>query len=156
MGIGLSPRAWFGAASWHARGLFATEANRRIGFRARELLQPAEFEARRAVARQLETTLLPELRIGGFNILPRTVMPDLTAVCDAGRSVVADASLDVGVANGDKKFSRFRLASFEQRLALLRVGLDRRLIAMAAAKMGVLPVILEADFFCSFPVSPPF
>ena len=32
-----------------------------------------------------------------------------------------------------------------------RIGLDRRLLAMVSAYLGVLPVITEADFFCSFP-----
>lgn len=154
--LALNPRAWFGAASWHARGLLATEANRRIGFRAKELFQPAEFEARRGLAKQLEAELPPELRIDGFKVLPSSVLPDLSEVCVAGRDVIAGASLDVGVANGNKKFSRIQIANEAQRLALLRVGLDRRLIAMAAAKMGVLPVILEADYFCSFAVEPPY
>lgn len=156
MRLGRSPREWFEAASWHARGLFATEANRRIGFRAKELLQPAEFEARRGMARELATELLPELRIDGYRSLAPEVLPELADVCRSGREILDGSSLDVGVANGNKKFSRFRLASDEQRAALVRVGLDRRLIAMAATQLGVLPVILEADYFCSFPVTGAF
>jgi hypothetical protein len=157
MGLGMSPRAWFGAASWHLRGIFASEANRRVGFRARELFQPAEIEARRGLARVLESELLPELRIAdGYKLLDQVAMPDLGEVCENGRAILHDASLEVGVANGDKKFSRYRLAKEAQRLALLRVAMDRRLLAMASAKLGVLPVIIEADYFCSFPVAGPF
>jgi hypothetical protein len=159
MRLGTSPRVWLGALSWHVRGLFATEANRRVAFMARELWQPAEIEARRGAARDLAAELLPELRIDpekGFRMLPASAMPDLAEVCEIGRTIIDDASLDTGEANGNKRFSRFRLAQADQRLALLRVGLDRRLLAMAAAHLGILPVIAEADFYCSFPTDGTF
>ena len=44
----------------------------------------------------------------------------------------------------------------DERTALLRVGLDRRVLAMAASYLGFLPVISEADYFCSFPVEGSF
>ncbi len=159
MGLGSSPRAWFDAVSWHARGLFATEANRRIGFAARELWQPAEIEARRGLARQLAAEVPPELRIdrtAGFLRLPAAATPDLSTVCTAGQQILETSSLDTGVSAGNKRFSRFRLAQVDQRQALLQVALDRRMIAMAATYLGTVPVITEADYFCSFPVTPPF
>src|SRR3954464_11186236 len=105
MRLGPAPRAWFDAASWHARGLFATEANRRVGFRAKELLQPAEFEARRGMARELATEVLPELRIDGHRVLAPAVLPPLADVCRSGREILESSSLEVGLANGTKTFS---------------------------------------------------
>lgn len=159
MALGTSPRAWFDAVSWHVRGLFATEENRRFGFAARELWQPAEIEARRGLARELATELAPELRIQrdvGFRVLPAAAIPDVSRICADGIEIVDGSSLEDGAAGAHKKFSRSRLATVEQRLELLRVALDRRLIAMAASYLGTLPVISEADFYCSYPVEPPF
>jgi hypothetical protein len=159
MALGTSPRAWFDAVSWHVRGLFATEDNRSIGFAARELWQPAEIEARRGLARELATEVAPELRIdrrAGFLVLPPAAIPDLSEVCAAGQQILQASSLDTGVSSGNKKFSRFRLAQEEQRHALLKVALDRRMLAMAASYLGTVPVITEADYYCSFPVTPPF
>lgn len=159
MALGSSPRAWFDAVSWHVRGLFATEDNRRIGFAARELWQPAEIEARRGLARELATEVAPELRIdrsAGVLMLPASATPDLSEVCTAGQQILEASSLDTGVSSGNKKFSRFRLAQAEQRHALLKVALDRRMLAMAAAYLGTVPVITEADYYCSFAVTPPF
>ena len=159
MALGTSPRAWLDAVSWHVRGLFATEDNRRIGFAARELWQPAEIEARRGLARELATEVAPELRIdrsAGFLMLPASAIPDLSEVCAAGQQILEASSLDTGVSSGNKKFSRFRLAQADQRHALLKVALDRRMLAMAASYLGTVPVITEADYFCSFAVTPPF
>jgi len=83
-------------------------------------------------------------------------VPNLERVCQIGQGIIAASSLDSGEVSGNKKFSRFRLATVEERLELLRVALDRRLLAMAASYLGVLPVITEADFYCSFPVDGPF
>ena len=159
MALGTSPRAWFDAVSWHVRGLFASEDNRRLGFAARELWQPAEIEARRGLARGLATEVPPELRIdrnAGYLLLPAAAIPDLSIVCAAGREILAASSLETGTSSGNKKFSRFRLAQDDQRHALLQLALDRRMIAMAAAYLGTVPVITEADYYCSFPVNPPF
>ena len=155
----LTPSKIYGAVSWHVRGLLATEANRRVAFKARELWQPAEIEARRGAARDLASELLPELEIdraAGYRMLDRQWLPCIDEVCAIGKDVVSHAELSQGVANGEKQFSRIRLAREQQRLTLIRIGLDRRLLAMAAAYLGVLPVISEADFFCSFATSGPF
>ncbi len=159
MMLGSSPRALLDAASWHLRGLVATEAGQRARFRARGLWQPAEIEARRGLARELATELLPELQIDpqtGYLLLPDSALPDLGEVCEIGRAVLSKARTGNGEHLGGKTFFHFRLAPHEQRLALLRVGLDRRLLAMAATYFGVLPVIAEADYLCSLPVSGPF
>jgi hypothetical protein len=89
-------------------------------------------------------------------MLPLASIPALDEVCSIGRSIIREAALSDGEANAQKKFSRIRVASENERVALLRVGLDRRVLAMAAAYLGVLPVISEADYFCSFPVGGPF
>ncbi len=155
MALPTSPRAWLDAVSWHLRGVFATEANRRLQFRARELWQPAEVEARRGAARDLAAELQPELAIDrnrGYLMLPASAIPAVDDVCAIGRTIIKDATTAEGVAPGQKPFFRFRLASHDERAVLLRIALDRRVLAMAAAYLGVLPVITEADFFCSFPV----
>jgi hypothetical protein len=147
------------ALVWHLRGVYATEANRRVAFSVRGLWQPAEVEARRGLARDVAADLPLELRIdrdSGYRFLSSSDMPDVGEVCDHGRDVLAKARPGDGEHPGDKKFFEFRLATDEQRLALLRVALDRRMIAMAAAYLGVLPVITEADYYCSQFVPGPF
>jgi hypothetical protein len=159
MALPTSAKAWFDAVSWHLRGVFATEANRRIQFTARGLWQPAEVEARRGVARDLATELQTELAVDrkrGHRVLATSALPPLDDICAIGSTIVKGATTAQGEAPGQKPFFRFRLANRDERLALLRVGLDRRVIAMAAAHLGVLPVITEADFYCSFPVDGPF
>lgn len=159
MRLGVSPRAWYGAFSWHLRGLFATEGLRRLGFRARDLWQPAEIEARRGLARDLATELVPELTIDrdtGYRLLASCLLPSVDEVVRIGRELISESTLADGEAAGQKKFSRFRVATSQQRLALLRVGLDRRLLALACAYFGVLPVITEADYYCSFAVDGPY
>ena len=159
MPLGTSPRAWFNAVHWHLRGVFATEANRRLGFSVRGLWQPAEIEARRGLAQVLACEQQRELVIDrerGYHVFPDSSLPDVTEVCDIGRSVLEKTRSEEGQHPGDKKFFQFRLAREEQRLALLRVALDRRLIATVASYLGVLPVITEADYFCSLPVAGPF
>src|SRR5262249_19226311 len=141
--------------SWQVRGIFATEANRRVGFWARALWQPAEIEARRGAARDLATELAPELRIDrglGYRTLTGSGLPDVTEICAIG-TAVADHSNGGGELPGNKMFFRYRLAKDDQRAALLRFGLDRRVLAMVSAYLGTLPVITEADFFCSFATS---
>jgi hypothetical protein len=151
-----SPREWLDAVTWHVRGVFATEGTRRIGFKARELWQPAEIEARKGMGRDLGLELLPDLRVdpaAGHMMLPLGVIPALDEVCAIGRTIIDHATLADGEKTGGKSFFRIRVASYEERVALLKIGLDRRILAMAAAYLGVLPVISEADYFCSFPVA---
>jgi hypothetical protein len=155
----MSPQILWEAVKWKLRGVLATESNWRLAHRARSLWQPAEIEARRGLARELAAELPIDGRVDpaiGHRMLSPDSIPDVHEVCDIGRSIVADSSLAVGEANGKKRFSRFRLATRAQRTALLRVGLDRRVIAIAAAYLGVLPVITEADFYCSFAVEGPW
>jgi hypothetical protein len=159
MALPSTARGWFDAMHWHLRGLFATEANRRIGFAARELWQPAEIEARRGVARDLAADLDPAFRVDrrdGYRMLPPGVLPPVDEVCAIGRSLIRGATLADGEANTGKQFSRVRVATREQRIALLRIALDRRVLARVAEYLGVLPVLTEADYFCSFPVAGPF
>lgn len=159
MKLPASPRALYSAVSWHVRGLFASEGLRKITFAARDLWQPAEVETRRGIARELATELLPELTIDrdvGYLRLPASALPSLDEVCQIGQAIVSASTTSDGEIAGNKMFSRFRLAKAEQRLALLRVALDRRVLAMVASYFGILPVITEADFYCSFPVSGPW
>jgi len=159
MALPTSPKAWLDAVSWHVRGVFATEATRRIGFRVRELWQPAEIEARRGLARDLATELDPALavdRTRGHRMLAPLALPALDEVCQIGHSIITAASLADGTSIGEKKFFRIRVASYNERIALLRIALDRRVLAMASSYLGVFPVISEADYFCSFPVAGPY
>lgn len=154
-----SARALYDALSWHVRGVFATEELRRIAFSVRDLWQPAEVEARRGIARDLALDAVPSLTVDrevGYRVLAPNALPGLDDVCDIGREIVSAAADADGEHNGNKQFSRFRLAKADQRRALLRVGLDRRLLAMAASYFGVLPVITEADFYCSYATSGPW
>lgn len=156
MALPTTPRGWYDALSWHVRGLFATEAMKRASFSVRGLWQPAEVEARKGLGRDLAIEIDPALRVDrarGYRVFADAALPRLDEVIAIGRSIVRNASLDVGVANADKKFSRIRLATRDERIALLRAALDRRVLAMAADYLGVFPVISEADYFCSFAVA---
>jgi hypothetical protein len=154
-----SPRALFDTLAWQVKGLVATESTRRIGYRARELWQPAEIEARKGIARELATELTNDLRVDqkrGYLMVPHAAIPSIDEVAAIGRAIIGRASLDDGESIGDKKFFRVRVAARQERIALLRIALDRRVLAMAASYLGVLPVITEADYFCSFPVAGPY
>lgn len=154
------PKLIFEAVSWQVRGLLATERKRRVGYMLRDLFQPAEVEARRGLGRDIATELLPELAMQsdpGHMRLPAAAIPDLSTVCAIGHKHAEAAAGELAGATPDAKtFSRYRFTTEDERVALLRVGLDRRLIAMISAYLGVLPVISEADFYCSFPISGPF
>jgi hypothetical protein len=153
-----SSRALFDAVSWHVRGVFATEGNRRFGYRMRDLWQPAEVEARRGLARDLSADVGPELRLqrdAGCLVFDAQAIPSTDDVCAIGRRILQGRDQDGELAAG-KKFSRFRIANRDERIALLKIALDRRMLAMAAAYLGVFPVIVEADYYCSFPVDGPF
>jgi hypothetical protein len=159
MGLGMSPRAWYAAVSWHVRGLFASEGLRRIGFSARDLWQPAEVEARRGLARDLATEVPSDLVVDpatGHRVLSSTAMPNVDEVCRIGHAIVSESGRDDGESAGQKKFSRFRIAKSDQRRALLAVALDRRLLAMVSSYFGVVPVITEADFYASFAIEGPY
>jgi hypothetical protein len=103
---------------------------------------------------------LPELRIAsdpGYLRLPSGSMPDLSHVLEIGHARAAHAAAQVsGATPGGKTFTRYRFTQTDEVLALLKVALDRRLLAMASSYFGVFPVISEADFFCAFPVEGPF
>jgi hypothetical protein len=118
--------------------------------------QPGEIEARRGVAKDLAAELPASLRIDrniGFLMLPPDLLPDVSEVCSIGNQV---ADVDAGQLPGSKMFFRYRLAKEEQRTALLRIALDRRMLSMVSAYLGVLPVITEADFYASFPTQGPY
>src|SRR5690349_12863857 len=98
----LSPQLPRQSVMWKLRGVLATESNWRLAHRARELWQAAEIEARRGLARELATELPRELQIdrdAGHLMLHESAIPKTDDVCAIGRTILEDASLDVGVAN---------------------------------------------------------
>jgi hypothetical protein len=159
MDLARTSRTLYNAVSWHVRGLWASEDNRELTFAARELWQPAEIEARRGLARELSTELLPELRIdrnAAFLRLPPSALPDLERVSSIGRAIINASTADDGATPNKKPFFRYRIASEDERLEIMKLGMDRRLLAMAATYLGVLPVITEVDYYCSFPAGLPW
>jgi hypothetical protein len=158
MALSISPRFVMDTVSWNIGGMFASERVRSLYYSARSFWQPAEIEARRGLARELATEVQPELVIDreiGCSILPNDKVPDVEPMCAIGRSIVDDAHAD-GVIPGGKQFSRRRVATDEQRLELLRWALDRRVLAMVSSYFGVIPVLAEADYYCSFATTGPF
>jgi hypothetical protein len=156
MTLQTSARRWYDAMSWNVRGVFATEANRRVGFWVRNLLQPREVLARKRMAHDVVAPR--ELQIpdaDSYLRLPASSMPDLRAVCDAGRTT-ARASLDDTNHPGGKGFHRNHLANPDHIAALLRIALDPRMIAMATSYLGLVPILMDADYFLSRPSSPPW
>lgn len=149
-----SPQALYGALSWHVRGVFATERVRELGFAARGLLQPAEVEARRGMARELAAAQPSELHVDrsvGHLRLPASAIPDVDEVCRVGNQIGQGSTTADGSIVGSKDFFRFRVASDDERLPIVRFALDPRILAMVSRHFGVLPVLFEADYFCSFP-----
>lgn len=150
-------RALFDGLSWHVRGVFATEANRRLGFWARDLWQPAEVNARRGLARELATELDPDLTFDterGHRVLAPEKLPELQELCGS-ISLSASATAN-GAIPGGKQFSRNKFAGPEQMEMLVRIALDRRLVAMTAAYFGVVPVLADVDIYRAVPVTGPF
>lgn len=140
------------AAKWHLRGLFATRANRAVGFAARSLWQPAEIEARRGLARELASHAPPPLpREVGYRLLASDELPDVSEVCKLGSAITE--RLDEGQIVGNKQFFRTRIAPDDHRLALIRLGLDPRMLALVSSYLGTLPVITDADWFYTKPSS---
>lgn len=150
-------RRWFDALSLQVRGVFATERVRRLGFAARALCQPAEMLTRRRRAAELAGEITPDLVLDedlGFLRLPNVLLPGVDEVCDAGRAI---AATQTGTNSpGGKAFHRNKLAKPHHMRALLRIALDRRMIAVAAKYLGVLPVLGDVDYFMSLPSKPPW
>lgn len=159
MDLQSSLRGWLDQLSWQVRGVFASEATRRVAFLARSLCQPAETMARQRWARKLAAELSPELRVpedDGYLRLPSSGAPDVHEICDYGRSI-ASATMAAGTNRpGGKAFHRNKLAEGGVLTALLRLALDRRMIAMAATYLGVLPVLGDIDYILSLPSAKPW
>ncbi len=154
-----SPARWrslVDALGFKLRGVVATEANMRRRFRLRELWQPAEIAARKKLARELAAEVDPRLVLArelGYLQLPREATPDVSTVCEIGRERQRTSERD---STDERAFRRNNLARTEDFDALLRFGLDRRLLAMIANYLGVVPVLANVDFLFAFTTQPPF
>lgn len=145
-----------GAVNWHARGVFAFEPLREIGFAARALCQPGEVRARKALARELLDQTRPYITLDehmGYKRLEATAQPAFDAVCTTASAIAGN---DVGVVSGGKEFFRRRFSNDDELAVLLGAALDRRLVAAVAEYLGELPVICDADYYCSVPHGPPW
>lgn len=144
--------------TWQVRGVFASEQNRRLAFRARALFQPAEMRARARAATQLASKLDPSLRIAdadGFLQLPAASIPDTSTIAATGREIASNLVASKS-GPGGKSFHRNQLADEVQRRALLSLALDPAIVAMASDYLGVLPVLCDLDYFMSMPSPAPW
>ena len=138
------------------RGIVASEANMRRRFRLRELWQPAEIAARKRLAGELAAEVDPRLVVDpelGYLQLPREATPDVSTVCEIGRE--RQRSSERG-STDERAFRRNHLARAEDFDALLKFGLDRRLLAMISHYLGVVPVLANVDFLFAFTKQLPF
>lgn len=145
--------------SWQVRGLFASEANRRLGFLARSLFQPSEMLARRRLARELAFEAPASLQVresDGYLRFGGDAAIDTRDVAQAGAALAAGAVDGSGHSPGGKAFHRNHIASDEHIEVLLRLALQPQLIAIAATYLGVLPVIADLDFVLSLPSPRPW
>jgi hypothetical protein len=142
--------------SWHARGPFAVSPIRDIGFAAREWFQPREVQTRRKMVAELLASARPYVEIDpahGYARLPHGNPAALDDLCATGSKI---AGPTVGVVLGGKEFFRRRFSRDEELEVLLRAALDPRLLATVAKYLGELPVISDADYYCSVPYGPPW
>lgn len=138
------------AVSWQVRGPFAVSPIREIGFAARELFQLREVRARKAMARELQSDIAIDRERGYVRLGPDWLFDELCAV---GSSI---AGTSAGTQMGGKEFFRARFSTEDDRMILLRAALDRRVLGAIARYLGTLPVIFEADYYCSVPHGPPW
>jgi hypothetical protein len=154
-----SPKRWrslLDTLAWQVRGVVATETNRRIGFRMRELWQPGEVAARKQLARELSAEVDPRLNIpaeDGYLQLPSGVGPSVESVCEMGRARQRDAQR---ASTDERAFRRNHLVEPEHYATLLSFGLDRRVLAMISHYLGAVPVLVNIDFLFAFTNPPPF
>lgn len=146
----LNVRSLVDAVSWQVRGPFAFSPLRELGFAVRELFQLPEVRARRAIARTLDTDLAIDRERGFVELGPVSTFDEL---CTIGSSI---ASGSVGTQIGGKEFFRARFSTDDERAPLLRAALDRRVLGAVARYLGTLPVIYEADYYCSVAHGPPW
>jgi hypothetical protein len=159
MNLSTTMRRLYEGLSWNVRGAFASESNRRAGFWARNLFQPAEIAARKRRAQDTSVIAPADCRIPereGYRQLAAAAMPDVAAVCEAGRKLARATIGDVLASPWGKAFHRDRLATDEHLPALLDVALDPRMIAMATTYLGIVPIINNVDYFVSLPSQPPW
>jgi hypothetical protein len=138
------------AVSWQVRGPFAVSPIRDIGFAARSAFQLSEVRARRQMARSLTSDLAID-RARGFVRMPADVRFD--AVSHTGSTL---AGANVGRNIGGKEFFRARFSTDDEVAVLLRAAIDGRIVGAVASYLGTVPVICEADYYCSVPHGPPW
>jgi hypothetical protein len=139
------------AVSWQVRGPFAVSPLREIGFAARGAFQLAEMRARRELARQLPQQDLAIDRERGYVRMPADARFEELAA--TGSSI---AGVNAGRNMGGKEFFRARFSTDDEVAILLRAALDTRIVAAVASYLGTVPVICEADYYCSIPHGPPW
>jgi hypothetical protein len=138
------------AVSWQVRGPFAVSPIRDIGFAARSAFQLGEIRARKQTARALTSDLAID-HVSGF-----MRMPAGSRFEDVARTGSAIAGANVGRNIGGKEFFRARFSTDDEIAVLLRAALDPEIVGAAARYLGTVPVICEADYYCSVPHGPPW
>jgi hypothetical protein len=144
-------RALLDAVSWQVRGPFAVSPIREIGFAARDLFQLGEVRARKELAREIERCSLTIDETSGFIRLEADPMFERVAVTG-----MAIANANAGTNMGGKEFFRARFSTDDEIEIVLRAALDRRILSAVARYLGTVPVIFEADYYCSVPHGPPW
>jgi hypothetical protein len=144
-------RRFVDAVKWHVRGEFSVPALRSIGFAARGVVQLDEIRARKHIAREQP---LGELTIDKYRGYTR-MAPD-ARFDELARVGSALAAANVGRSMGGKDFFRARFSTDDEIEILLRATLDRRIVHAVTSYLGTVPVICEADYYCSVPHGPPW
>ena len=124
----------------------------RQGFRRRRMTELAEqIERRRAVADALGSEAAVHMpREDGFALVPSGAF-EFAPVVRAARDVVTRADLAAKREKSNKAFMVKVADKDDLTLAspLLQLGLDRRLVAVAARYLGMLPILEYANVFYS-------
>ena len=147
------------SAMWHIRGLGATENLRRVGFAARSLCQPTEIKRRRDAAACLAQRFPDAERVpieAGYLRLPALKGVDFANVAALG-SELADAAMQRASNDpGGKRFHHSRLVRARDMPPILKAALQPRMLAIASAYLGTVPILGDVDYFVSLPSEPPW
>lgn len=139
------------AVKWHVRGEFSMPALRSIGFAARGAFQLDEIYARKRMAREQPRGELAIDQQCGYTRLAADARFD-----ELARIGSALAAASAGRSMGGKDFFRARFSTDDEVEILLRAALDRRIVYAVTSYLGTVPVICEADYYCSVPHGPPW
>jgi hypothetical protein len=139
--------------TWKLRGALESDATRPFIFGFRDLWQREEVTRRTEWAREIAARHAGPMidRRIGFAHAPIADL-DVTPISTLGQAVAAAARAS-GKLTNPNGFYINRMLPEDQQPTMLALALDERLMQLVTAYLGVVPVLVDMDFFCSLPVA---